>query len=137
MISQILPFLYIGDYEGAVRLDPSLNIHYLLNCAREIPHDRRIPRHLHYTHLLLDDNDNQDLMQHLRGAFHFIEQARTHKKSVLLYSQFGISRPVALAVAYMLRFRFTHSIPPTVDEILRYVKERFALSCCAASHRCV
>jgi protein-tyrosine phosphatase len=125
-LSEITPLLCVGTWKDAANLTllRQLGIKYVLNVAREldpaaeanaIAHNKDIV----YESIPMSDCHSQDVGEHLRQAFEFIERARAAKSRVLVHCRRGISRSPAIVVGYLMA-----SEHRTYEEALKFVTER-------------
>ncbi|KAK9765200.1 hypothetical protein K7432_006656 [Basidiobolus ranarum] len=141
----ILSYLFLGceknaqDKEMLVKND----IHYILNVAKEVespylegsisPTTPSIVSHtlqleseylsdptriLRYKNLAWGHNE-ENILNSFKGAFRFIDEARSHKLGILVHCQLGVSRSASLIIAYVMR-----SLHLNVNEAYDYVKSR-------------
>jgi len=121
--SQILPFLYLGDFVVSAHLDilKNINVRKILNItAREPNHfasekDYKID----YLRLPVEDSSESPIDSYFENAFQFIDSAKKENVSILVHCAAGISRSATIAVAYIMK-----SMDMSVDDALSFVKER-------------
>jgi len=100
--TQILPHLFLGSRSHAEdsAMLSSLGITYILNVAKECASRNGDPR---YKCCPLMDTTDQDLESCLEDCFRFIEEARRNGERVLVHCVGGISRSVAVTLAYLMK----------------------------------
>lgn len=88
------------------------NVKYALNLTNKMEEAEG----LEVKTILLEDDEDQELLPHLDAAFEFINRAakesltssaskkdKDNKATVLVYSYFGMSRSVAIVIAYLMK----------------------------------
>ena len=118
---QILPHLYLGCRKVATCL-PGLresNVTRILNVTSSIPNHFEDMQGFMYKQIAVEDNHDVDMMQHLPGAFQFIEEARACGEKVLVHCHAGMSRSVTIILAYLMKY-YDH----TLETAHEYVKLR-------------
>ena len=118
---QILPHLYLGCRKVASCL-PGLrqsNVTHILNVTSSIPNQFEDLEGFVYKQIAVEDKLDVDMMQHLSGAFQFIEEARERGHKVLVHCHAGMSRSVTIILAYLMKY-YNH----TLESSLEYVKQR-------------
>lgn len=125
-LSEITPLLCVGTWKDAANpaLLRRLGIKYVLNVARELDpatEANAIARNkdLIYESIPMSDCHSQDVSEHLRQAFEFIERARAANSRVLVHCRRGISRSPAIVVGYLMA-----SEHRTYEEALKFVTQR-------------
>lgn len=118
-LSQILPFLYLGNEKDAQDLGRmvTLNIGHVLNVTTHLPLYHVESGALRYKRLPATDNSKQDLRQYFEEAFEFIEEAQQEGKGVLIHCQAGVSRSATVVIAYLMK----HTLM-TVGDAYKFVK---------------
>eukprot|EP00026_Physarum_polycephalum_P001048 Phypoly_transcript_01049.p1 GENE.Phypoly_transcript_01049~~Phypoly_transcript_01049.p1 ORF type:complete len:1112 (+),score=220.65 Phypoly_transcript_01049:278-3613(+) len=117
--SQITPFLYVSSHHPSralTMLRHQLRITHIINCTVS---PNAFPDHFEYLHLKLHDENSQDILATLPRVFDFIRDALAHKGTVLIHSHKGISRSIALCIAYVME-----SQDLTYFEAFLYVRNR-------------
>jgi len=115
---EVLPrFLYVGNHRqsqaGRVNKDLKIKAHVNVSKSRdaafegrlEVPgkEDKPVPPLLE---ILIDDKKDEDLMPHFQNACNFIDSHRAKDgKSVLVFSDLGISRSITVAMAYLMHYK--------------------------------
>lgn len=118
---QILPHLYLGCRKVATCL-PGLrqcNVTHILNVTSSIPNQFQALEGFVYKQIEVEDKLDVDMMQHLSGAFQFIEDARANGDKVLVHCHAGRSRSVTIILAYLMKF-YNH----TLESAHEYVEQR-------------
>lgn len=118
---QILPHLYLGCRKVASCL-PGLRqcgVTHILNVTSSIPNQFKDMDGFVYKQIAVEDNLDVDMMQHLSGAFQFIEEARECGHRVLVHCHAGRSRSVTIVLAYLMKF-----YDYTLDSAVEYVELR-------------
>lgn len=118
---QILPHLYLGCRKVATCL-PGLrqsNVTRILNVTSSIPNQFQDLEGFVYKQIAVEDKLDVDMMQHLPGAFQFIENARLQGEKVLVHCHAGMSRSVTIILAYLMKY-YNH----TLESAHEYVKQR-------------
>lgn len=118
---QILPHLYLGCRKVATCL-PGLrqsDVTHVLNVTSSIPNQFQDLEGFVYKQIAVEDKLDVDMMQHLSGAFQFIEEARECGHRVLVHCHAGMSRSVTIILAYLMKY-YSH----TLESALEYVKQR-------------
>ncbi|TGZ51744.1 Dual specificity protein phosphatase 22 [Temnothorax longispinosus] len=99
--SQVLPGLYIGNYQDSKDADQleRFEITHILAI-----HDtaRRLHSDKHYLCILAADSPDQNLTQYFSLCNDFIHSARLRGGNVLIHCLAGMSRSVTVAVAYIM-----------------------------------
>jgi protein-tyrosine phosphatase len=103
VISEILPYLYLGNERDAANLQQltEFGITHILNVTAHIP--------LHFEdngilckRLPASDSGSQNLKQYFDEAISFIEAARSSNGRVLVHCQAGVSRSPTITIAYIM-----------------------------------
>ena len=105
--SEVNTYLMVGN-QPCVENDEFLkrkNILYVLNLSNvAVP---CVKDGIEYKTILLDDEDEEDLLNHLDECLAFLHKAKkkceTVKGHVLVYSYFGLSRCCAVILAHMMK----------------------------------
>lgn len=99
--SRIFDWLYLGGRAAANddSLLKAMNVGYVLNCCQHLPFATEETRNLK---LGLNDLPTQVLAPSLTKAFEFLEEARWSGKCCLIHCRHGVSRSVAIVLAYMV-----------------------------------
>lgn len=66
----------------------------------------------------MEDKLDVDMMQHLSGAFEFIEEAKERGHSVLVHCHAGKSRSVTIILAYLMKY-YSHTLESAVEYVER------------------
>ncbi|CAB9508565.1 MAP kinase phosphatase with leucine-rich repeats protein [Seminavis robusta] len=84
-------------------------------------HMERMTHHegIQYQQIDVDDDPSEDLKQHWKSAFEFLDQAKNDNSGILVHCVSGISRSGATVVAYVM-----HSQGIQYDEALARVRRR-------------
>ncbi|CAH8676417.1 unnamed protein product [Schistosoma rodhaini] len=103
-ISQILPFLYLGNARDSQDVDliRQLNVTHIINVTDTLPMPFRKLNRIQYLHIPATDTTKQNLLPSFDRAVQFIEKARKHNGIVLVHCLAGVSRSVAVVMAYLL-----------------------------------
>ncbi|CAH8568204.1 unnamed protein product [Schistosoma turkestanicum] len=103
-ISQILPFLYLGNARDSQDVDliRRLNVTHIINVTDTLPMPFRKLNRIQYLHIPASDTTKQNLLPSFDRAVQFIEKARKHNGIVLVHCLAGVSRSVAVVIAYLL-----------------------------------
>ncbi|CAH8663341.1 unnamed protein product [Schistosoma bovis] len=103
-ISQILPFLYLGNARDSQDVDliRQLNVTHIINVTDSLPMPFRKLNRIQYLHIPASDTTKQNLLPSFDRAVQFIEKARKHNGIVLVHCLAGVSRSVAVVIAYLL-----------------------------------
>ncbi|VDP76290.1 unnamed protein product [Echinostoma caproni] len=103
-ISKILPYLYLGNARDAQNLDllRRVGITHIINVTETVPMPFKRPVPFTYLHLPASDTINQDLRPAFDRAVQFIDEARKRNGIVLVHCQAGVSRSVAIVMAYLI-----------------------------------
>jgi len=99
---EILPYLYVGgqvDAEDLPKLK-SMGITHILNAAASL--DSVHEDQFLYLRSDLDDDEDEDVVAAFDDAFAFIEDAKKNGGAVLVHCVAGMSRSVAIAVAWLV-----------------------------------
>ena len=99
---EILPYLYVGGQVDAEDLSKlkSIGITHVLNAAASL--DTVHEEHFMYLRSDLDDDEDEDVVAAFDEAFRFIEDAKMIGGAVLVHCVAGMSRSVAIAVAWLV-----------------------------------
>ncbi|THD18107.1 Dual specificity protein phosphatase 10 [Fasciola hepatica] len=97
-------FLIIGNARDAQNLEllRRVGITHIINVTETVPlpFKRSVP--FIYLHLPASDTTNQDLRPSFDRAVQFIDEARKRNGIVLVHCQAGVSRSVAIVMAYLI-----------------------------------
>jgi len=122
-MSQILPFLYLGNERDAGNLQTlkDLNITYILNVTSHLrPHFES--HGIQYKTIPVTDSGHQNLRKYFEDAIEYIDEARKNGANILIHCQAGVSRSATVTIAYLLK----HSTL-TMTDAYRYVKQKRAI----------
>ncbi|ORZ22666.1 dual specificity phosphatase [Absidia repens] len=110
----VLPYLYIGNEKNAHTLDHLSGIDCLLNVAAEVDQPRYEAMIIPWSDKLtntfteaskgyhkLATRQHGDKLQ-LKNAIDLIDQAKKHKKVVLVHCQCGVARSATVVIAYIM-----------------------------------
>lgn len=77
-VTAILPFLYLGNEEGAAdeALIDRLSIKYILNLTPRCPNFFSQRSDMHYKQIKINDSNQEDIGQHFDEAIQFIGKFR-------------------------------------------------------------
>ena len=103
--SQLLSFLYLGSQQDAADLAllHTLGITHVLNCAAGYTKtNQKYYGKIKYKEFQAEDEDDYDMMQHFKEAYHFIEDARQSGGKIMIHCLMGINRSGVLAIAYIM-----------------------------------
>ncbi|KAG5474249.1 hypothetical protein LSCM1_03027 [Leishmania martiniquensis] len=114
---EVLDYLFLGSLRTAqtVTVYHDLDICYVLTVGRDL--EVVIEPWMQQLVLPVDDFPGQVMMPVFEDAFSFIDEARSHKKGVLIHCFAGLSRSVTIAVAYLMHLKGI-----TRDEALALVR---------------
>jgi len=118
-ISQILPFLFIGNQRDAQNRDllGRLGITHVLNVTSHLPtHFEDV---IAYLRCPANDNCGQNIKQYFNDAISFIEAARCTGGRILVHCQGGVSRSPSIVLAYIIA-RYDRSLM----EAFQFVKSQ-------------
>ena len=101
--SNILPWLYLGNYKNASDLKglSLLNIKYVLNCASECI--SAYEPNIKMCHLKLIDHPEFNILPFLGKAVSFIKEAKDSGSNCLVHCRMGISRSASCVIAYFIK----------------------------------
>ncbi|ESN95355.1 hypothetical protein HELRODRAFT_86834 [Helobdella robusta] len=105
LISQILPFLYIGNERDSLnaQLLADRHVTHVINVTSHLP--MPLPG-IQYKRIPASDSSCQNLKQYFDEAIKFIDEARSSNGRVMVHCQAGVSRSATIAMAYiMTRYR--------------------------------
>lgn len=126
----ILPYLYIGNEKNTHTLDDLHGIDCLLNVAAEVdpPYEVTMipwPDKLKNTtteaskgYHKLATRQHGDKLQ-LKSAIELIDQAKHHKKVVLVHCQCGVARSATVVIAYIM-----YSLRLSLNDAYSFVQKR-------------
>ncbi|KAA3674543.1 dual specificity phosphatase 10 [Paragonimus westermani] len=132
-VSEILPYLFIGNARDAQdrMLLRRLGITHIVNVSDSVPMPFKGTTEFKYLHLPASDTNQQNLRPAFDTAVAFISEARKSKGIVLVHCQAGVSRSVAVVMAYlMFKWRhfnvvraldFIHSRRPVAEPNLHFI----------------
>ncbi|XP_017769908.1 PREDICTED: dual specificity protein phosphatase 10-like [Nicrophorus vespilloides] len=102
-VSQILPYLYLGNARDAsdLQLLKSLDITHVLNVSSRRSENEGCDGIIWKRFSVFDDAD-QDLTQYFDESFEFIEEAKEMGQRVLVHCQAGVSRSPTIIIAYLM-----------------------------------
>ncbi|KAF8571155.1 hypothetical protein P879_04086, partial [Paragonimus westermani] len=132
-VSEILPYLFIGNARDAQdrTLLRRLGITHIVNVSDSVPMPFKETTEFKYLHLPASDTNQQNLRPAFDSAVAFISEARKSKGIVLVHCQAGVSRSVAVVMAYlMFKWRhfnvvraldFIHSRRPVAEPNLHFI----------------
>jgi len=94
--------LYLGDQKDAQNKKKleKRGIKYIINMACA---ENYFPEDYEYLKLDVSDTPSQDLTQHFKQCFEFIDKGFNEKKSVLVHCQMGLSRSATIVIGYMMK----------------------------------
>lgn len=121
-VSKILSYLYLGNARDSQDVDllRRLQITHIVNVTDSAPIVTKAMQHVKYLHLPATDTIQQDLRPAFDCAVQFIENARRSNGVVLVHCLAGVSRSVAVVMAYLL-YRNRNF---TVLKALEYIQNR-------------
>ncbi|KAG5500340.1 hypothetical protein JKF63_03432 [Porcisia hertigi] len=114
---KVLDYLFLGSLRTAQTLTVyhDLDIGYVLTVGRDL--EAVIEPWMRQLVLPVDDFPEQAMKPVFEDAFSFIDEARSHRKGVLIHCFAGLSRSVTIAVAYLMHLKGI-----TRDEALALVR---------------
>lgn len=101
-LSNIDDFIYIGSIETAhkTKLLQKHGITHILNVSEE---KSQIDPSFVYSHIPFMDGRTVDISLYFEEAFKFIESAKNKSGKILIHCQYGMSRSVSIAIAWLLK----------------------------------
>ncbi|XP_043206824.1 dual specificity protein phosphatase 10-like [Amphibalanus amphitrite] len=119
-VTQILPFLYVGNQQDAKDLDSLKNcgITRVLNVTAHVPGYHQ-QQGISYKTLPAADSGQQNISQYFDEAVEFIDCARRLGTRVLVHCVAGVSRSPTIAIAYIMK-----CLPMSMVEAYQLVKAR-------------
>ncbi|KAF2885666.1 hypothetical protein ILUMI_20517 [Ignelater luminosus] len=101
---KILPYLFLGNAANSEDRQALArhSIQYVLNVTPDLPNVFEDLGSIKYMQIPITDHWSQNLASHFPRAIEFIDEARTHKKGVLVHCLAGVSRSVTITVAYLM-----------------------------------
>lgn len=95
-------FLFLGSVRTAQCLEVyrDLNIGFVLTAGRHL--QVAMAPDMEQLELALDDLPGEDLIPFFEKAFEFIEKARLSRRGILIHCFAGMSRSVAITIAYLM-----------------------------------
>ncbi|CAC9501647.1 phopshatase [Leishmania donovani] len=102
---KVLDYLFLGSLRTAqtVTVYHDLDICYVLTVGRDL--EAVIEPWMQQLVLPVNDFPEQSMVPVFDDAFRFIDEARSHKKGVLIHCFAGLSRSVTIAVAYLMHLK--------------------------------
>jgi protein-tyrosine phosphatase len=99
---EILPYLYVGGQQDAEDLAKLklMGITHILNAAASL--DSVFANQFVYLRSELDDDEDEDVVASFEEAFRHIEDAKTSGGAVLVHCVAGMSRSVAIVIAWLI-----------------------------------
>ena len=103
-MSQVTPFLFIGDIDNARNYSWLYNngVTHVVNVAMELPNFH--PEHFGYLKVPLDDALTQELGGFLDICYAFMLCAINTRGKVLVHCHMGISRSASVVIYFLMRF---------------------------------
>jgi len=97
--------IFIGDYDDASDLITlkDLNITNVLICAAKL--EMKFPNNFTYKHLVLEDNEEENIAQYFEHNYIFIKKAIEKKGKVFVVCFFGVSRSVTCVIAFLMKYK--------------------------------
>lgn len=141
-VTAILPFLYLGNEEGAAdeALIDRLSIKYILNLTPRCPNFFSHRSDLNYRQIKVNDSNQEDIAQHFDEAIQFIDEARGRGSGILVHCHAGVSRSATVTVAYIMKqqglclgdaYKFVKELRPVISpnlnfmgQLLKYEKKK-------------
>lgn len=131
-VTAILPFLYLGNEEGAAdeALIDRLSIKYILNLTPRCPNFFSQRSDMHYKQIKVNDSNQEDIGQHFDEAIQFIDEAREQGSCVLVHCHAGVSRSATVTVAYIMKrrglclgdaYKFVKDLRPVISPNLNFM----------------
>ncbi|KAF5398558.1 Dual specificity protein phosphatase 10 [Paragonimus heterotremus] len=132
-VSEILPYLFIGNARDAQdrALLRRLGITHIVNVSESVPMPFKGSTEFKYLHLPASDTNQQNLRPAFDSAVAFISEARKSKGIILVHCQAGVSRSVAVVMAYLMfiwrhfnvvrALDFIHSRRPVAEPNLHFM----------------
>jgi len=114
---KIFPAFYIGTVEAATNLDAlyDRDISHILTVASGIK--PKWPKKFKYMTIDILDMDDQNIKQHFRKTFEFIETGR-NDGAVLVHCVAGVSRSATICIAYIIQ-----KLKVTLEDAFGLVKD--------------
>jgi protein-tyrosine phosphatase len=124
-ISEILPYLYIGNMHDAQQIIAlkNMGIHSIINVTRDVKDNLKYGG-INRFRIPIDDTPRVDISYYFQDAIDFIERARENNDKVLVHCVMGISRSVTIVLAYLMivcgytyedAFDYVKSIRPIIN----------------------
>lgn len=103
-VSEILPYLFVGNLRDVQdkALLSLLGITHIISVTDCIPASLLNTTEFQCLHLPAVDNHSQDLRPAFENGIQFITEARRNNGTVLVHCQAGVSRSVAVVMAYLM-----------------------------------
>ncbi|CAJ0601630.1 unnamed protein product [Cylicocyclus nassatus] len=117
---QILPYLFLGNYETAsdAQALKRIGAHYIINVTSNLPNTFEDNPSFHYLKIPVDDNSSHNLTQFFPEAIAFVEAAARAGDACLVHCLAGISRSVTVCLAYLMA-KNKWSLEDAYDLVLR------------------
>ncbi|KAF5399224.1 Dual specificity protein phosphatase 10 [Paragonimus heterotremus] len=132
-VSKILPYLFIGNARDAQdrTLLRHLGITHIVNVSNSVPMPFQGTAEFKYLRLPASDTNQQNLRPAFDSAIAFINKARESNGIILVHCHAGISRSVAVVMAYLMfvwrhfnvvrALDFIHSRRPVAEPNLHFM----------------
>ncbi|KAL5021476.1 hypothetical protein ScPMuIL_000631 [Solemya velum] len=99
---EILPFLYLGDYSHASKLQVLQNTGITAIINVSISCDNKFEETYRYMNIPVEDNNCAELFPWFSEAIAFIDAVKQEGGRVLVHCQAGISRSATICLAYLI-----------------------------------
>ncbi|KNC87803.1 hypothetical protein SARC_00060 [Sphaeroforma arctica JP610] len=119
--TRVLSYLYLGNKRNSADMESlkALGITHILNVAKECIPQSDNNQDMRYKNIPLLDSTEEDILSVLEESILFIDTAKDSNGKILVHCVGGISRSVAVILAYLVR---TNEV--TLDSAYAFMKER-------------
>ena len=105
-MTKVLDFLSLGSWRDATEDILRTNgVTHVLSVARETQDDQLLASHFICKRINMEDNQDENLFDHIFDAHSFIENVRETSGHVFVHCRRGISRSPAVVVSYIMRHK--------------------------------